>query len=182
MWLYSKTGGHVSLLQEAPSSIERFESNQTARPSEKETMVERQVPWETILKISLASSPEEIAIQRSWGAFSSSLRDIAPETEWLFLREENSHPNEAVLVARLQRWLESIVTSVSWPSPPRVIITAEGNAQERSWKIVFDKASGSFPYTQPPASLNVTPYKDQHLVGWKVRPIYSFTVNKAGEA
>ncbi len=154
----------MSLLQKAPSTIER------------------QIPWKMVLKASLASGPEEIAAQRSWGALSSRLRDIAPDTEWLFLREETPHPNEAVLVTRLQRWLESIVTSIHWPSPSRVIVTAEGNARDRSWKIVCDKTTGSFPYTQPPASLNVTPYQDQHLIGWKVRPIYSFTVNKASEA
>jgi hypothetical protein len=172
----------VSLLQEQQPSLRKPDAAPATTPVGEATAAERELSWEKILHLSLAASPEEIAIQRSWGTLAARLRDLAPETEWLFLREETPHPNEAVLVARLQRWLEALVTGPAWPAPVRVIVTAEGSARERSWKVAADKAIGSLPYTPPPASLNVTPWKDQHLVGWKIRPIYSFTVNKAGEA
>lgn len=152
-------------------------------PLEQEKLNEEvQVDWRDILKTALCANESEINTQRKWSTFTQRLRELCPETEWLFIREDGYTSKEAKMISEIQSWMEALIVSLEWPFPERVIISAHSSGKERIYKISFSQKIGTLPYTPAPSTITVTPWKDEHSIGWKIRFLNSYSVHKAGEA
>lgn len=139
------------------------------------------VDWKSGLVIGLVGETEvSISSKRAWARFSSDIRDLCPETNWIFI---NSHelPNET-LIHSLKGWLTQLVAVPEWPFPEEVIIVSESKNSKFRWRLTFRNHTGKIPFQEPPPGLTLSPFRNKALSGWLITENDSFETTKAGEA
>jgi hypothetical protein len=162
--------------------VSLIETRSHSLPIEEEKNREQNIDWKSILNSTLATPPDAVASQRAWAALASKVREMCPETEWVFIREEESTPGEEKAISSIQYWLEALVAHIDWPFPEQVILSASHSGKDRTWNVMVKKSDGKIPYVTPSSNITVTAFKDAHTQGWKIQASNSFTLNKAGEA
>ncbi|HXH73746.1 MAG TPA: hypothetical protein VNJ08_02205 [Bacteriovoracaceae bacterium] len=139
------------------------------------------INWKRALNEVLCKSEDQTDSERNWARLCNRLRDLCPETNWIFIHDYQTVPQKEDLEA-LHVWLEGLIAVPTWPFPEQLILTSECNNNEHSWKLLFSRKVDKLPFSTPPLSLTIIPFHDQHSSGWHIRAIDSFTINQAGEA
>lgn len=169
------TGGHVSI-------VNHREITRPGPREEKQGNELVEVDWKKVLSDSLSLTDQKLEAQRSWAKFSDSLRELCPESEWLFLRDENFIQNETEALKSIENLMKAMTSSEAWPFPEKIFISAEGHDVFRTWKITVLKTEGQLPFITPATNITMTNWSDEYTHGYKIRAIHSYTSSKSGEA
>jgi hypothetical protein len=167
------TGGHVRSSNEVLPKISEPEKNISEISSTQEVSLN----WKNTLEEILCKNPEQINSERAWAKLCSRIRDLCPETSWFSICED-TEINQLENIQAIGFWLETMISGSEWPFPVKVIVTSTKD----SWKILFSEEISKLPFATPPAGLTITPWRDKHTSGWKIKAIDSFNVIKEGEA
>jgi hypothetical protein len=147
-----------------------------------EKLIEQSIDWKVVLHSSLGIAPLEINAQRAFAKLTQNVRELGPETEWMFIREENILYEDESIIGVLQNWLLAMINHQDWPCPEKIIMMSYLNGKERTWKMVIRKTDGKLPLIVPPVSLLISAFQDEHTHGWILKASNSYTVNRTGEA
>ncbi|MGE3609944.1 MAG: hypothetical protein AB7I27_10195 [Bacteriovoracaceae bacterium] len=144
---------------------------------------EHVIDWKKILNESLSGrSSLSIQIERNRASLTQSMRELCPETNWLFIFEGDYRQLEIDHSSVIKSWLEKLVTLPEWPFPEQVIIICETTHQKSSWYLLFSNKlkMSKMPFSELPDGLIATPYKDKYSVGWKISLDLQINLGRTG--
>lgn len=134
--------------------------------------------WKQPLSDVLAKSHYEIKNEKAWASLCHSLRELCPETKWLSICEA-SKEDVSKSIETFQAWINLLIATPEWPFPDQVILMMSAGEE---FKILFSKKITLLPYAVPFSNITVTPWRDNHMTGWKIQKGITFNGSKAGEA
>jgi hypothetical protein len=168
----------VRIAQERRSQRSKKDTLKRVTPIRTQDII---VNWKKALRELNTKNEEKIIFERNWAGLCKRLRDLCPETNWLFIDYQMSSVSQEYLKA-IHVWLEGLIAAPAWPFPETVLLISEYQNNQSSWKMLFQKPIQKIPFTTPPNSLKILPYHDEYSSGWQIMAIDSFITNQSGEA
>ena len=138
--------------------------------------------WKKALSDVVASELDQVISLRNWATFSQKLKNLCPETEWYFIREEDKYSNDKELISLTWDWINKVVANPAWPFPERITCSIESKKSERFIRIAIMSSEGVIPFVSPHQDLCVAPWKKDQTHGWKVFTLPKSQIKKSGKA
>ncbi len=155
----------------------------TQKTPDKEKSAQTVYDWKVVLDKGLGDDKNVIYQEKAWAQLCSKMREACPETNWYAISErvEKCTPDRAVTIDAIGKWLNNLLASSEWPFPEKIILVSVQRPTP-SWKIIFEGNYKKLPFTNPPLSLSVIPFRDKFSSGWTIHEIDSYNISKVGEA
>ena len=141
-----------------------------------------QLNWKKALSDTLTAEIDEVLSLRAWSVLTQKLKNLCPETDWLFIREEDKTTNDKELINLTWEWMNKLVANPQWPFPEKISFSIESKRSERFIRIAVENSNGVIPFVSPPAPLCVAPWKKDQKHGWKIFAINPSQLKKSGQA
>lgn len=140
------------------------------------------INWKKILTNVVGSDLDQATSLREWSTFSQKLRNLCPESQWLFIREEDKQSNDKEIINKAWEWINHLVANPKWPFPEKIICSIESKRTERFIRLTILSSKKTIPFVSPPEPLCVAPWIKDEAHGWKIFYNNTPQFKKSGQA
>jgi hypothetical protein len=138
--------------------------------------------WKSALLACVNNDYEAASSLRAWSEFRKRLNNLCPETEWVFVREDDKRTDDVIFLNQVYVWINSLITNPLWPFPDKIVCSLEGQKSQRLIRLAVISSKKSIPFANPPMELSVAPWKKGESHGWKIFFANTYELKKTGQA
>lgn len=142
----------------------------------------QELDWKKTLHDVNPLSIVTLSHQKNHAQFSKALREMCPETDWIFIRDDHYSTNENLYLTEIGNIFKKMISSPDWPFPDKIIVTIGRHEIFRTWSFSISHNFSKLPLIDQSEYLVASTFTDIHSHGIKFNPIQSFGQNRSGEA